>query len=591
MIPTPRQEVEALVAQSVKSLFGDRAVPGPYVRPCPDARHGDFQTNAAMVQAKTEKANPRDLAQKIVDACGENDIVSRAEIAGPGFVNFRLKPAYAGRNILARLGDERLGCGVVDEAKKKTIVVDYSGPNVAKELHVGHLRSTILGDALSRIFRFQGQTVITDNHIGDWGTQFGMVLWAYKNEHLRATYPPELLDTNPLEYLESIYVYANAEAKLNPEIREAAKAELLKLQSLDPENKQLWERFVGASTAAMRQLYIRMGITFDHENGESFYNEMLAPIVKELIDKGIAQPSEGAVCIFFEDNEYLKDKPFVIQKTDGAFLYSTTDLATLKYRTTEWKADSIVYVTDGRQQTHFQQLFAAARKWGIDAETVKLEHVWFGSILGPNRKALSTRGGGTFKLRDLLEEAETRALAIIKEKRNDLTEEEGATLARILGIGAVKYADMAQNRNLDYIFDWDKLLAFDGNTAPYLINAYVRTQALFRKAGIEPTQEAYATALPSGLVLEQPAELTLAKKLMDFEDSVNLVSEEGRPHYLCVYLFDLATTFHHFYENCPILVPTNSEEVKMSRLALTSLTARTLKLGLSLLGIETVDRM
>jgi arginyl-tRNA synthetase len=259
--------------------------------------------------------------------------------------------------------------------------------------------------------------------------------------------------------------------------------------------------------------------------------------------------------------------------------------------TKSWKADKIAYVTDGRQQTHFQQLFAAARKWGYSPDTVALEHVWFGSVLGENKKPLTTRGGGTFKLRDLLDEAETRALAIISEKRPDITPEDGAQLARILGIGAVKYADLAQNRNLDYIFDWNKLLAFDGNTAPYLINAYVRTQALFRKAGIEPDIAALNALLPNGLLLEQPAELTLAKKLMDFEDSVALVAQEGRPHYLCVYLFELATTFHQFYENCPILLPANSEEVKMSRLALTALTARTLKLGLSLLGIETVDRM
>ncbi|PTX94696.1 arginine--tRNA ligase [Verrucomicrobia bacterium LW23] len=591
MIPTPRQEVETLVAQVVTQLFGDRAVPGPYVRPCPDTRHGDFQTNVAMVQAKSEKANPRDLAAKVVAALGENDIIAAPEIAGPGFVNFRLKDKYVGANVLSRLHDtERLGCGKA--AQPLTLVLDYSGPNVAKELHVGHLRSTILGDALARVQRFLGQKVIADNHIGDWGTQFGIAILGYKQSG-----DPQLLEQDPIGHLEDLYIRTSEKCKAEPELREAAKAELVKLQALDPENVALWKHFVKASIDAMEELYHRMDVRFDYTLGESFYNDMLPGVVAEFKDKGIARNDEGAIRIFFDNIEALKNEPLAIQKSDGAFLYATTDLATIEYRVDtinedkKWKADSIIYVTDGRQQLHFKQIFAAARMWRYDESRVRLEHVWFGKVLGPNKKALSTRDGGTLKLKELLDEAESRAQAILSEKRPDLSAEESTALAKVLGIGAVKYADMAQNRNLDYVFDWNKLLAFDGNTAPYIINAYVRTQAVFRKAGSEPAPADLSAALPDGLILTDPAELTLAKKLIDFEESVKLVAEESRPHYLCVYLFDLATIFHQFYEACPILKGDNPEAVRLSRLALTSLTGRTLKLGLSLLGIQTVDRM
>jgi arginyl-tRNA synthetase len=607
---TPRQELETRVGAAVARLFAP-APPAPFVRPCLEPRHGDFQTNAALVFGKTMKANPVDLAKQLAEVVYVKDIAEAPEIAGPGFLNFRLKPEYLAQQISARWGDARLGVPRVE--KPEIIVVDYSGPNIAKEMHVGHLRSTVLGDALARLLLFLGHQVIADNHIGDWGTQFGMILLGYKREG-----DAEKLRADPFGHLEAIYKKVQAEAKEDEGVREAARRELVLLQAGDAQNRQLWDQFRKYSLDALDIIYQRLGVQFDYTLGESFYNDMLPAVVDDLLRHFIARESEGAVAIFSDgtplvkedpflvsENGELRDNPLLVRKSDGGYNYATTDLATIKYRRDHFKAQRIIYVVDARQQMHFRQLFATARRWGID---VPMEHVWFGTILGPDKKPFKSREGENVKFRALLDEAEERAAKVLDEKHaalkeraasgstttpattldehpaetRDLAEHQRAALARIVGLSALKYADLAQNRHLDYVFSWEKLLAFDGNTAPYIQNAYVRIRSIFRKARLTQAVEAPVR-------LDEPAELALGRKLLDFGDSVTLAAEEYRPHYLCLYLFELATLFHKFYETCPVL--TAADDVRASRLVLCDVTARTLRQGLNLLGIQVVEQM
>jgi len=582
---TPRQELEARVARAAHKVFAS-VPPAPFVRPCPDPHHGDFQTNVALVQAKEMKANPREIALQLIEALALQDIAETPEIAGPGFLNFRLKSSYLAQQIHSRSMDARLGVPPVE--KPETLVIDYSGPNIAKEMHVGHLRSTVLGDALARIYCFLGHKVIADNHIGDWGTGFGMILFGYKRDG-----DPEKLKHDPFGHLEGIYRQIQEEAKADESIREAAKRELVLLQQGDAKNRELWEQFRTYSLSALEIIYQRLTVQFDYTLGESFYNDALPGVVADLEDKGIARASEGAIAIFSDgtlpqkedpflvsQNGAYRDNPLLVRKSDGGYNYATTDLATMRYRHEHFHAERVLYVVDGRQQMHFRQLFAATRRWGY--HDVKLEHVWFGAILGADKKPIKTREGGDVKLKALLAEAEERAGRIIAEKRPELAEHERTTLARIVGLGALKYADLAQNRNLDYVFSWEKLLAFDGNTAPYLQNAYVRIRAIFRKAGLEEAPRA-------SVILTEPAELALSRKLLDFADSLHMAAAEYRPHYLCLYLFELATFFHKFYEACPVL--SAEREVRDSRLVLCDFTARTLRQGLYLLGIDVVEQM
>jgi arginyl-tRNA synthetase len=582
---TPRQELEARVAQAVHASFSP-VPPAPYIRPCPDSRHGDFQTNAALVLAKETQANPREIAARLAEALVLDDVAEKPEIAGPGFLNFRLKPGYLATQIMRRWADARLGVPAV--AEPETLVIDFSSPNIAKEMHVGHLRSTVLGDALARLYRFLGHHVITDNHLGDWGTAFGMILFGYKRDG-----DPERLKEDPFGHLEGIYRRVQEEAKADEGVREAAKRELVLLQQGDAGNRELWNQFLKYSLEALDGIYRCLGVRFDHTLGESFYNDALPGVVADLLKLGIARDSEGAVAIFSDGKLPQKDDPFLvsrdgrfddnpllIRKSDGGYNYATTDLATIRHRHDQFHADRVLYVVDGRQQMHFRQLFAAARRWGYDG--MKFEHVWFGAILGADKKPIKTRDGGDVKLKALLAEAEERAGKIIAEKRPELPEAERAALGRVVGLGALKYADLAQNRNLDYVFSWEKLLAFDGNTAPYAQNAYVRIRSMFRKAGL-------AQAPAAEVKLTEPDELALAGRLLDFADSVHLAASEYRPHYLCLYLFELATLFHRFYESCPVL--TAPEAVRDSRLVLCDLTARTLRLGLDLLGIEVIEQM
>ncbi len=597
---TPRQELEARVAQAVQKLFSPAPLP-PFVRPCPDARHGDFQTNVALVHAKEAKANPRELAVKLSETVELEDIAEKPEIAGPGFLNFRLKPEYLAKQVVARWDDARLGVPLV--ANPETIVIDYSSPNIAKEMHVGHLRSTVLGDALARLHLFLGHTVIADNHIGDWGTGFGMILFGYKRDG-----DPEKLRLDPFGHLEGIYQRVREEAKNDPAVNDAAKRELVLLQQGDAENRKLWEQFLKYSLEALEVIYQRLGVQFDYTLGESFYNDALPGVVANLLERFIARESEGAVAIFSDgqlapkddpflvsEKEGFRDNPLLIRKSDGGYNYATTDLATIRYRREHFHAKRVVYVVDGRQQMHFKQLFEAAKRWGYG--DMELEHVWFGTILGADKKPIKTREGGDVKLKALIAEAEERAGKIIAEKRPEMSEHDRAVLGRVIGLGALKYADLAQNRNLDYVFSWEKLLAFDGNTAPYLQNAYVRTRSIFRKAGTETVEGIFAKVRaiqkldPAGaaIFLSEPAELALSKKLLDFADSLHMAAQEYRPHYLCLYLFELATLFHKFWESCPVL--TAEEAVRNSRLVLCDLTGRTLAQGLKLLGIDVIEQM
>ena len=537
-----------------------------------DTRFGDYQANAAMVLAKQAKANPRELAAKIADYFEAGDICEKPEIAGPGFLNFRLKPEWVSQQLRHLTGDAR--CGVPATEQPRRIIIDFSSPNIAKPMHVGHIRSTILGDALARIARFVGHEVVTDNHLGDWGTQFGKVLYGWKHLLDRAA-----LERDPIAEMTRLYREVNALEQTDPAVHKAAREELVKLQQGDPENRAIWQQLVDLSWAEFEDVYQRLGVRFDERLGESFYDPALAVLVDKLLNEGISQISEGAACIFFPDIPALADKPCLIRKSDGGFLYATTDLATIEYRVERWDPHAIWYVTGAPQQLHFQQVFAAARRMGV---TTALEHIAFGSILGEDHKLMKTRSGDNVPLRDLIDEAVARARTMIEEKNPELPAEEKDHIARVVGLGAVKYAELSQHRMTDYVFSWSKMLSLQGNTAPYLQNAYVRVRSIFRKLGAE-------LGAAQEVVLTEPAELALAKKLLQFGETVPLVLHEFRPNLLANHLFETANAFHTFYEACPVL---KSEGVtRHSRLVLCEATARVLKQGLDLLGVEVPERM
>ena len=537
-----------------------------------DARFGDDQTNAAMIAAKAQRANPRQVAAQMIERINVSDFCEPLEIAGAGFINFRLKPEFVAQQTRALLDDPHLG--VPQAEKPRKIVLDFSSPNVAKPMHVGHIRSTILGDTLTRIGRFLGHEVITDNHIGDWGTQFGKVIYGWK--HFR---DDAALERNAIQELVRLYKQANTLADTDAAVMTSCREELVKLQAGDPENLDIWKRTVALSWKEFEAMYGLLDIHFDEHLGESFYNDALAPLVDRLLACGIAEISEGAACVFFRDNPALADKPCLIRKSDGGFLYATTDLATIEYRIARWNADAIWYVVGAPQALHFEQIFATAARMGI---TGNLRHVAFGSILGEDRKLMKTRSGENVSLRDVLEEAQERSLRIVEEKNPDMPAEQKAEIARIIGIGAVKYAELSQFRMSDYVFSWDKMLSFQGNTAPYLQNAYVRIRSIFRKLGGDFT-------LPAKLALTEPAEFALSKKLLQFGETVPQIIEDFRPNLLANYLYELANTFHGFYEACPVLKSEGA--TKESRLALCELTARVLREGLGLLGIQVPERM
>jgi arginyl-tRNA synthetase len=542
------------------------------VTPATDARFGDYQSNAALILAKQLGENPRALAQKILGALDLSGLCDPPTIAGAGFINFTLRPEAVAAKTADLLRDERLG--VEKAAAPKRIVIDFGSPNVAKPMHVGHIRSTVLGDALARIASFLGHEVIRDNHIGDWGTQFGMVIYGWKNLLDRAA-----LERDPIAELVRIYKETNAKATSDPAVREAVKEELVKLQAGDPGNFSIWKETVDLSLKEFERAYEVLDIHYDIQRGESFYNDRLPAVVERLLQAGIASESEGAICVFFPDIPELGEKPAIIRKSDGGFNYTTTDIATVDYRIQDLKADTVWLVVGAPQILHFKQIIAIARREGYTAD---FHHITFGSILGENRKLMKTRSGENVPLRDLLDDAVQRARKIIEEKNPDLSEPEKIDIAKKVGIGAVKYYDLSQYRMTDYIFSWDRMLSFQGNTAPYLQNAYVRIRSIFRKAGEE-------FVAPAQIALGAPEEKTLALKLSQFAEAVPAVLNDFRPNILANYLYELANSFHAFYEACPVLK--SEEPARGSRLALCELTGRTLRQGLELLGIKVPEKM
>jgi arginyl-tRNA synthetase len=569
---TPATLLTARLHAALRVAFPE-VDPAPFaVVAAADPRFGDYQANAAMALAKQAKANPRDVANRLIDALDTGDLADPPTVAGAGFINFTLRPEFLAARLAALARDPALS--VPATPSPRTVVIDFSSPNVAKPMHVGHIRSTILGDALARIARRVGHRVVTDNHLGDWGTQFGKVIWGWKN--LR---DDGALQREPIAELVRLYKEANARATEDPATLAACRDELVRLQAGDPDNLAIWKRCVELSWGEFDAIYQLLDVTFDERLGESFYNDRLGPLCQRLEQEGVATTSEGALCVFFPDTPQLADKPCLVRKSDGGFNYATTDLATLEYRIERWNADAIWYVVGAPQQLHLQQVFAVAQRLGIQRD---LRHVAFGSILGDDRKLMKTRSGENVALRDLLAEAEDRALKIVTEKSPDLPAPERAAIARAVGIGAVKYADLSQHRLSDYVFSFEKMLSFQGNTAPYLQNAHVRIRSIFRKLDAP-------FAPPASPPLESEAERKLALGILQFGEVVTAVLDDFRPNLLANHLHALATTFHAFYEACPVLKADGA--TRDARLLLCELTARTLKEGLALLGIEAPERM
>jgi len=578
------------------------------IKPAANPEHGNYQANFAMPLAKALGRKPPDVAKGIAAKLPPNDVLEDPTVAGPGFINLRLKPAFLAQAVRQVATDPKLGVEPV--ARPKTVVIDYSSPNVAKPLHVGHLRSTIIGDALARILEFLGHTVITDNHLGDWGTQFGMLIHGYRNFLDRDAY-----ERDPVRELARVYVAVrnaikeagggtdDEEEAVNP-VAEACRQETAKLHAGDPANYKLWQEFLPHSMAEVHAIYRRLGTRpFDFEHGESFYNDMLAGVVSELLDKGLAGLSQGAVVIPNANGNIpstpeelaKEDPPGIIRKKDGAYTYYTTDLATIQYRVEHFHADAMLYVVGIPQSLHFKTLFAQARRWGYDR--VELVHVKFGSVLGEDRKILSTRAGKAVELTDLIDEAVKLARERYEESYNsrkasghkvpDLTAEEKAEIAEVVGVGAVKYADLSQSRTSDYVFSYDKMLAMEGNTATYMQYAYARCRSIFRKGDVGPAR--FRTN-PPPVVLTHPAERALGLQLLRFEETLLSAAQEYLPHLLTAYLWDLAKSYSVFFTNCPVL-KAETPELRDSRLLLCDLTARTIRTTLGLLGIRTVERM
>jgi arginyl-tRNA synthetase len=651
-------ELRQRFAAALTGLCDDPAQWALLVKPAQDERFGDYQANCAMPLAKQRATDPRKLAAEIVARLDLEELCEPAEVAGPGFINLRLRASFLAELANRQAADSRLG---VANQPPRRIVVDYSGPNVAKPMHVGHLRSTVIGDALCRILRYLGHTVTGDNHIGDWGTQFGMIIVGYKHfldqeawqidqvgelarlyrlvnslseyheareglaelevqtvqardrlEACRREPPPtekkelearrkaekrlaEALRDAELNLAQTRKLISDVEAsallgplaRAHPQIAVQSRAETARLHAGDATSLALWKQFMPACLASLDQMYERMGIRFDVTLGESFYQPFLAATVEDLLSRGIARFSDGAVCVFIEGVE----APFIVRKSDGAYTYATTDLATIRYRATEFGAATMLYVVDARQSDHFRLLFDTARLWGYGA--TEFRHVSFGTILGDDKRPFKTRSGGTVGLESLLDEAVARAGQIVAQ--NDDAKPQGpeldaaarAEIAEAVGIGAIKYADLAQNRETDYIFSFDKMLATTGDTATYMQYAYARVCGIFRKGQVD--REAVRDSVDP-IVLSEPAERALAAQLARFSEAVEQAAAECRPNYLTAYLFETANRFSTFFEGCPVL-KAETHEIRNSRLKLADLTARIISRGLDLLGIRTIEQM
>lgn len=575
--------IQALLSEKVSQALIAAGAPAdcePQVRQSAKVQFGDYQANGVMAVAKKLGMAPRQLAEQVLSHLDLNGIASKIEIAGPGFINIFLDPAFLADNVNRALQSERLG---VATPQVQTIIVDYSAPNVAKEMHVGHLRSTIIGDASVRTLEFLGHKVIRANHVGDWGTQFGMLIAYLEKQQQENAGEMALAD------LEGFYREAKKHYDEDEAFAERARSYVVKLQGGDEYFLQMWRKLVDITMSQNQITYDRLNVTLTRDDvmGESLYNPMLPGIVADLKAKGLAVESEGATVVFLDEYKNKEGEPMgvIIQKKDGGYLYTTTDIACAKYRYETLHADRVLYYIDSRQHQHLMQAWTIVRKAGYVPDSVPLEHHMFGMMLGKDGKPFKTRAGGTVKLADLLDEALERARRLVAEKNPEMSADELENLAKVVGIGAVKYADLSKNRTTDYVFDWDNMLAFEGNTAPYMQYAYTRVLSVFRKAGID---ENALTDAP--VVIAEDREAQLAARLLQFEETLSVVAREGTPHVMCAYLYDLAGLFSGFYEHCPIL-SAESEATRNSRLKLALLTAKTLKLGLDTLGIETVERM
>ncbi|EBZ7837235.1 arginine--tRNA ligase [Salmonella enterica subsp. enterica serovar Newport] len=575
--------IQALLSEKVSQAMIAAGAPAdcePQVRQSAKVQFGDYQANGMMAVAKKLGMAPRQLAEQVLTHLDLSGIASKVEIAGPGFINIFLEPAFLAEQVQQALASDRLG---VSQPTRQTIVVDYSAPNVAKEMHVGHLRSTIIGDAAVRTLEFLGHHVIRANHVGDWGTQFGMLIaWLEKQQQENA-------GDMALADLEGFYRDAKKHYDEDEAFAERARNYVVKLQSGDTYFREMWRKLVDITMTQNQITYDRLNVTLTRDDvmGESLYNPMLPGIVADLKAKGLAVESEGATVVFLDEFKNKEGDPMgvIIQKKDGGYLYTTTDIACAKYRYETLHADRVLYYIDSRQHQHLMQAWTIVRKAGYVPDSVTLEHHMFGMMLGKDGKPFKTRAGGTVKLADLLDEALERARRLVAEKNPDMPADELEKLANAVGIGAVKYADLSKNRTTDYIFDWDNMLAFEGNTAPYMQYAYTRVLSVFRKADID--EQALASA---PVIISEDREAQLAARLLQFEETLTVVAREGTPHVMCAYLYDVAGLFSGFYEHCPILSAEN-DAVRNSRLKLAQLTAKTLKLGLDTLGIETVERM
>ena len=572
-------ELDKIIRETASNCEGLRDDFDPQVRQA-DERFGDFQANGMLPYAKQTGQNPRELAQRLIDALPESDFWETS-IAGPGFINFVLSSSFYYKWI-EKFGNSSKLRQATRTDKPRKIVIDFSSPNTAKQMHVGHIRSTIIGESLARLLEFQGHEVIRDNHLGDWGTQFGILLYAIKREHISL----DDLGPDPIASLENLYRQGTSWTKEDPVCLSQAREELVKLQNGDPENLNLWEKIREISMSSFHSIYKMLGVHFDHSHGESFYRDKVEPIYEKLLKHNICIIDEGALVVFHPEHKRFAKQPFIIRKSDGASNYATTDLATVEFRKKEWNADQIIYVTDGRQRDHFEQLFLTVKKWyaaeKVDSPT--LSHVWFGTILGEDNKAIKTRDGQPVKLIDLLSEATDRAQKMVLEKNPGLEPSEVKKRAKKIGLGAVRYADLSQDRTLDYVFAWEKMLAMQGNTAPYLQYAVARIHSIFRKAGIDHLDIHPTSSFPT-----TESERKLARKLLFFPIVLKQTTKELKPHFLGGYLYELATEFSSFYNQSKVMV--EDKNVMHLRLLLCSRTLHLLEIGTEILGIETLEEM
>jgi arginyl-tRNA synthetase len=577
-----KQHINDLICQSVSAIDTENTIDPAILsriktERCKDRSHGDFASNAAMMLAKSLKKSPRDVATALIENMPKDERISRVEIAGPGFINFFVNQNFIAKNLENMAADPRLG--VKSCAHKSNIVVDYSAPNVAKEMAVHHIRSTVIGDACVRVLEFLGNNVIRANHIGDWGTQFGMLIAYLEKAENEQGSGMDLSD------FEAFYRMAKKCYDEDAVFAEKARNYVVKLQGGDPYCRAMWKKLVNMTMEQNQKLYDRLDVTLTDKDimGESLYNDMLPVLVQDLIDRGIAVEDNGAIVVYLPQFKNQEGNPLgnIIRKRDGGYLYTTTDIACIKYRIDTLHADRILYFTDSRQQQHHEITWAICRKAGYVPENVKLEHCPFGMMLGKDGKPFKTRSGDTVKLRDLLNEAENRVAKMLEDRGSPLQGEEREQVIHNIAIGAVKYADLSKNRNTDYIFDWDLMLAFEGNTAPYLQYAYSRICSIFRKAKVQS----------GNIIITDGVEEELAGKLLAFPEAVESVGAKSMPNLLCNYLYELSNQFMRFYEHCPVLKDEVPEEVKRSRLALCDLTAKVLKQGLGLLGINVMEQM